>query len=285
MHHRLPILVAGSMTRTFAFAATCWPCSRAKQGSNCTGHKEASGLRRETSPLRKAHAGPASIRELSMLEPYGSPHHSPRAVLMCGIVAGVVIGTYGGYLWGHQPVSHLSSQNRVLRVALAGAERNLRQAQVDVDAARAISRQRTAERDKLEQRLTLSTRPQVVVPSKSELAALPYGGETATPAKTSGSNLIDRVLAGERFSTDSSPRPASKAATATLLKVTSTGKFIQFSDGSIWQIAASDWDDVRGWGRGDKLKVRPSKNRTYPFTIINRRAGQAADAKLSSEAE
>jgi hypothetical protein len=57
------------------------------------------------------------------------------------------------------------------------------------------------------------------------------------------------------------------------------GHYIRLSDNSLWEINPSDTPITQGWITAVEIKVAPSQDTAYPFTLTNTLTGSSVKAR------
>lgn len=64
-----------------------------------------------------------------------------------------------------------------------------------------------------------------------------------------------------------------------LQEIIKGGRYIRLSDNSLWEIAVSDTPITQGWITPTEIKVAPSNDPEYPYTLTNSLTGSTVKAR------
>lgn len=79
-----------------------------------------------------------------------------------------------------------------------------------------------------------------------------------------------------------SPKKNGKQKGPSLQDNLQAGRFVGLTDGSVWEIRPSDTPITAGWITQVEIKVQPSGDKTYPFTLTNSLTGSAVLARKAA---
>jgi hypothetical protein len=66
----------------------------------------------------------------------------------------------------------------------------------------------------------------------------------------------------------------------TLAEVLDNGQRLKLEDKSCWEIYEGFVDRSAGWGAGEMINVRASKDEEYPYRLINVHKNESVDARF-----
>ena len=70
-----------------------------------------------------------------------------------------------------------------------------------------------------------------------------------------------------------------KSTTPTLQENLKNGTFIRLTDNTLWEIKPSDTPITQGWITPVEIKVAPSNDTVYPYTLTNTLTGSSVKAR------